>query len=92
MQSLSKSPVSRQLAEIIVKRHFDSRPSISSYRELTDGFFNSAYFIELDSGTRCVLKIAPHPSIRVLRYEKDIMRAEVEVIKLVKSLTDIPAP
>jgi aminoglycoside phosphotransferase (APT) family kinase protein len=92
MQSLSKTPISRQLAEQIVARTFGSRTSISSYRELKDGFFNSAYFLELNDGTQCVLKIAPHPSIRVLRYEKNIMQTEVEVIRLVNKRTDIPVP
>ncbi len=92
MQSLSKTPVSRQLAGQIIARHFGSRTSITSYRELTDGFFNAAYFLELNDGSRCVLKIAPHPSVRVLRYEKNIMRTEVEVMRLIKTRTDIPVP
>jgi aminoglycoside phosphotransferase (APT) family kinase protein len=92
MQSLSKTPVSRQHAEQIVFRYFGSRILISSYNELKDGFFNAAYFLELNDGTRCVLKVAPPPTIKVLRYEKNIMQAEVEVMRLVKSRTDIPVP
>lgn len=92
MNSLSKTPVALSLACQIVASHFGSRTSISLYHELTDGFFNAAYLLELKDGARYVLKIAPHPSVRVLRYEKNIMQTEVEVMRLVKSRTDIPVP
>jgi aminoglycoside phosphotransferase (APT) family kinase protein len=92
MQSLSKTTVSKPLAESIIARHFGSRASISGFHELTEGFFNAAYYLELKDGSRYVLKVAPPPTVQVLRYEKNIMQTEVEVMRLVKAETDIPVP
>ena len=30
--------------------------------------------------------------VKVLRYEKDIMRAEVDMLRLVRAQTDVPVP
>jgi aminoglycoside phosphotransferase (APT) family kinase protein len=92
MQSLSKTSVSRLLAERITLRFFGNRACLSDFYEFTEGFYNAAYYLELKGGGRFVLKVAPPPTVRVLRYEKDIMRTEVEVMRLVKNLTDIPVP
>lgn len=39
-----------------------------------------------------ILKIAPADETETLSYEKDIMRAEVEALQLVKAAGDIPVP
>ena len=39
-----------------------------------------------------MLKVAPPASLPVLRYEHDIMTAEVETIRLVRAHTSMPAP
>jgi aminoglycoside phosphotransferase (APT) family kinase protein len=39
-----------------------------------------------------VLKVAPPDRVKVLRYEKNIMRAEVEVLRLVRAQTEVPVP
>lgn len=54
--------------------------------------YNSACLIELRDGQKQVLKIVPSNSVRVLRYERNIMRAEVEVLRLVKTHTEMPVP
>jgi aminoglycoside phosphotransferase (APT) family kinase protein len=92
MRSLSKTPISLQLAENIITHHFGNRAAISKFYELTEGFYNSAYYIELSDYQRYVLKVAPPPTVRVLRYEKDVMHTEVEVLQLVKARTGIPVP
>jgi len=92
MHSLTKTPLSRQQAQDIVSRHFGTSMSIAEFHELTDGFFNSAFFMELSDSGRWVIKIAPHPSIKVMRYEKGILRTEVDVLRLVKDNTEIPVP
>ncbi|MFX0061739.1 MAG: hypothetical protein ACFFC7_06090 [Candidatus Hermodarchaeota archaeon] len=56
---------------------------IGKIEELTDGWFNTAYSIELlDRGQEVVLKVSPPPEIRILTYEKEIMQTEVQVCKL----------
>jgi len=92
MKSLSKTPISKKIAQEIISLHFGNRASILDFHELTEGFYNAAYYLELNDGSRYVLKVAPPPTARVLRYEKNIMQTEVEVMQLVKSRTEIPVP
>ena len=92
MYSSTKTPISQEIAQQIVHSHFGSGKQILSYNELSEGFYNSAYSIQLQDGLKCVLKVAPPRQVRVLRYECNIMRAEVETLRLVKSRTEIPVP
>jgi aminoglycoside phosphotransferase (APT) family kinase protein len=92
MFSTSKIPLSEDIASAIVKQHFGSNHSVRCFEELKEGYFNAAAMIELDDGLKCVMKAAPPPHVRVLRYENDIMRAEVESMRLVRQRTDIPVP
>jgi aminoglycoside phosphotransferase (APT) family kinase protein len=92
MFNLSKTPVSRETAQSIVARHFGNSHKIAAFEELKEGFFNAAYRLELQDGLTCVLKIAPPPTVRVLRYERNILRAEVETMRLVKNRTEMPIP
>jgi len=92
MNSLSKTPLSPQAAQHIVTEQLGHEQKILSFMELKDGFFNAAYYIELQDGLRFVLKIAPPPQVRILRYEQNIMRAEVETMRIVKAHTEMPVP
>jgi len=60
--------------------------------ELTEGYFNAAYRLTLEDGLTCVLKVAPPDAVKVMRYEKSIMRTEVEVLRLVRADTEMPVP
>jgi aminoglycoside phosphotransferase (APT) family kinase protein len=60
--------------------------------ELKDGFFNGAYAITLDQGKRYVLKLAPLHNSGFMRYERNMMQTEVEVLRLLREKTDIPVP
>jgi len=92
MYSLTKTPLSLADAQEMVSFHFGSSVKIIDYQELTDGFYNSAYILQTSDLAKWVIKISPHPSVNVMRYEKDILRAEVEVLNLVKARTDLPVP
>ena len=92
MFSVSKTPLSTATAQEIVSHHFGSDVRLRSCAELTDGYFNAAYKLELTDGQVCVLKIAPPANVRVLRYERDIMKTEVEVLRLARVHTNMPAP
>lgn len=92
MYSLSKTPVSDASAQAIVAHHLGSSARVQSFTELTDGYFNAAYRVELADGLVFVLKVAPPAEVRVLRYERDIMRTEVDVLRLVREQTDMPVP
>jgi aminoglycoside phosphotransferase (APT) family kinase protein len=92
VHSVSKTTISREVAQAICVDTFGLGASIGTFQELTDGFFNAAYRIELADGLRCVLKVAPPDSVRVLRYEREMMHAEVEVMRLVRERTTMPVP
>ncbi|MGZ4692187.1 MAG: phosphotransferase family protein [Acidimicrobiales bacterium] len=92
MESISKTPVSATTAQAIVADAFGDDVGVSECVELTEGWFNAAYALTLDDGRRTVLKVAPPPDVEVLTYEHDIMRAEVDALRLIRSRTDAPVP
>ncbi len=92
MDSLSKIELNTDLAAAIVTCHFGSAARLDLFEELKDGFFNAAALLELRDGTKMVLKAAPPDEVRVLRYERDILRAEVESMRRVRAETSVPVP
>jgi aminoglycoside phosphotransferase (APT) family kinase protein len=92
VQSISKTPVSAATARAIVADAFGHDVGVSECTELTEGWFNAAYSLTLDDGRRVVLKVAPRPDVEVLTYEHDIIRAEVDALRLIGSRTDAPVP
>lgn len=66
--------------------------NVFNIKELTDGFFNTAFQIDLENGKKIVLKVAPPKNIPVMRQEKDIMQTEVAAIRIVAEQTSIPVP
>jgi len=91
MDSISKTPVSLDAARRITADAFDGA-ALEACEELTDGWFNAAYALTLADGRRAVLKVAPLPHVDVLTYERDILRAEVDALRLVREHTDAPVP
>ncbi len=92
MHSLSKTPVATDALHEIVRHQFGSVLTLRHAEELKEGFFNAAFLLELDDGRRYVLKVAPPDSFRILGYEKNIMKTEVDVIRLIRAHTQVPAP
>lgn len=90
--SYSKVQIAEAAVREIVTRQFGTARKLERFSELKDGMFNFAAFLELDDGLKCVLKAAPPPDVTVLGYERDIMRAEVEAMRLVRQQTDVPVP
>jgi len=92
MYSRSKTPVTQERAQAIARHAFGRHASLLNFSELTDGYFNAAYLLELVEGPKSVLKVAPPDHVQVMRYEKGIMQAEVETIRLVRQHTQVSAP
>jgi aminoglycoside phosphotransferase (APT) family kinase protein len=92
VDSISKTRISREQADAIVALAFGDSVSLQRFDECDEGWFNAVYRLQLDDGTRCILKIAPSPTIRVLRYEQDLITTEVEALRLVRERTDLPVP
>ena len=91
MQSKTKvalSPRDIQRAATCAFGHVD----LSSMRELADGYFNTAYHIELDDGRQTVLKVGPPKGADILTYERNILRAEADAMRLVTTDPAIPLP
>ncbi len=87
--SITKSIVPMEVIYAMVKKAFGCEPK--EVVELTEGFFNVAYRIELEQGS-VILKIAPAPDVDILTYEKNIMWTEVDVMRMVKRKTKVPVP
>ena len=60
--------------------------------EFTHGWFNAAYRIDLRDGTAVALKIAPPAGVAVLTREQNMMRAELEAMRLAHEHTSVPVP
>ncbi|KAG8712566.1 hypothetical protein FRC09_019722 [Ceratobasidium sp. 395] len=73
-----------RIREIITKL-YGHAPEKFQVSELTNGCYNAAYHIITEHG-QCVLKVAPKPSVRVLRYEHNILDAEVRILNILSRL------
>lgn len=91
MNSLTKNRQSKDTIAKMVEKYFTPL-KMESYHELTEGCFNMAYEIRLSNGKQVILKIAPLTKIHVMTYEKNIMSAEVETMRLTMRNGQIPVP
>jgi aminoglycoside phosphotransferase (APT) family kinase protein len=89
MESITKPPVSEDQLWAIARKHLNAEPV--EVRELKEGWFNAAFLIAIPDG-RFVLKIAPPDSVKVLRYEHNLMAAEVGAMRQIKLETNLPIP
>ncbi len=92
MKSKSKKPLTITEIQQIIEASFGTT-KLGLVMELTDGWFNTAYSIEIpDLGQEVVMKVAPPSEVKILTYEKNIMKTEVQVNKILKEKTDVPVP
>ncbi len=92
MHSISKIHLSSDIGREIVAANFGTQAGLRTFTELKEGYYNAAALLELEDGLKLVLKAAPPDSLRVLRYEKNIMQAEVQVMRMVRAQTTVPCP
>jgi len=95
MESRTKNKQNIEILKELVSRSFNGMKILDkddSIIELKEGYFNVAYCITLESGKKVILKIAPPADAEIMSYEKNIMRTEVETMKLVKEKTNVPIP
>jgi Predicted aminoglycoside phosphotransferase len=90
MENANKYRLSDQELGAVVRQVFGQ--TFTSARELTDGWANMAYSIQLEDGRKTVLKIAPSQDKLVMRYERNIMKTEVESMRLVADNPALPVP
>lgn len=92
MDSQSKISLPVEQVERIVTAHFGEQVNLVAFEELKEGFFNAAGLLELSDGRKMVIKAAPPVQLRVMRYEHNLMKAEVESMRLVRQQTSVPVP
>lgn len=90
MQSATKQHVPYDKIELMVRKTFSCKPV--EVLEMEEGFFNAVYSILLETGRRVVLKVAPHESVRVMSYEKNIIYTEVTMLQKMRNYTSIAVP
>ncbi len=91
MESQTKTKQSKETIEKMVKKIFPSS-AMTDYKELTEGYFNVAYEVQLNGDTDVILKIAPDNNMRVMTNEKNIMLNEVTTMQTVSKYDGIKAP
>ncbi|GEM_PF-384449 len=96
MLSNTKSILSRETIEMIVRENFGKDVVVEDITELTEGWFNAIYVLSFAGQgilgyTELVLKTGVQSSKYVLSYEQDIMRAEILVYSLLED-TIVPIP
>lgn len=96
MISNTKSILSRETIEMIVRENFGKDIVVEHITELTEGLFNAIYGLSFTGQgvlgyKELVLKTGVQSSKYVLSYERDIMRAEVLVYSLLED-TIVPIP
>lgn len=95
MHSITKNSQDDAQLRRMIERAFgaDQVPQDDGFaHEFTHGWFNAAYRIDLRDGTPVALKIAPPAGVAVLTREHEMMRAELEAMRLVIEQTDVPVP
>jgi aminoglycoside phosphotransferase (APT) family kinase protein len=92
MRSRTKRALSPAQLQAIAGRHFGGDSRLLAWRELEDGYFNAAYRLDIAGYPPIVLKVAPADDCPILAYERQIMRTEVEVMRLVGRRTAMPVP
>ena len=91
MESLTKTKRSNAIIKEMVQKFFPS-DVMTNIRELTEGYFNVAYEIELNHDKSVILKIAPDRNIRVMEYEENMMQSEVNAMQTISGHAGIKAP
>ncbi|KAA9004107.1 phosphotransferase [Paenibacillus spiritus] len=93
MESHTKSRIGFDLQAALVESSLGrDKGLLLKSKELTGGYFNSAYEVTLTGGSALILKISPMDGIATMSYERDIMRAEVAALRLMAETGTVPVP
>lgn len=94
MKSVTKNLLEEKHIRQLTAKHFPGA-EIQSTEEMSGGMFNAAYLVRFSSAgagpDAAVLKVGPTPQAETLTYEKDILRAEVDVYKMLPA-EGLPRP
>lgn len=90
---MKKNKVKQDIPNAVLANIFERHTlgGITDYSELTGGAFNTVYKVCTDKG-KYVIKIAPDENTDVLTYEKDLIKTEVSVYKLLQNTKNVHFP
>lgn len=92
MRSRTKYHLSDEKILELLKANFGKDTEAAAITELTGGMYNAVYLIDRKEGDQVVLKVGVLPDTPHLSYEQNLMRREVECMKLIRDRTDVPIP
>lgn len=91
MEVAIRPKLSRADIEAMVRERISGNTDVVDHEEFTDGFFNAVHAVALADGRRLVVKVAPDPDLKLLRYEVDLMATEIEFFERAAG-ADVPMP
>jgi aminoglycoside phosphotransferase (APT) family kinase protein len=91
MHSITKRQLTTDQIQEFVHHGLGPRAEVAGCREYTDGTFSAVHAITLTDGRELVLKVAPLPSVRLMRYEVDVTHIEVEFYRRAAAV-GVPLP
>jgi aminoglycoside phosphotransferase (APT) family kinase protein len=91
VHSLTKRRLNAGEIAALIRHGAGPNAEVHAYSEVTDGFFNAVYAVALADGRELVLKVAPDPDVKLLRYEVDLMHTEVEFFRRAQEV-GVPVP
>lgn len=78
MESVTKPRLDGDDIARLIRLGLGDGVEVVEHTEFTDGYFNAAHGVRLADGRDVVLKVAPAAGLKLLRYEVDLMRTEIE--------------
>lgn len=90
MDNAVKYKLTREQLSGVADKHFGC--GLSEAAELTDGWANTAYAVTLEDARQLIIKVAPSAAVKMMSYEKDMMKTEVDSLRLVKNAGGVPVP
>jgi aminoglycoside phosphotransferase (APT) family kinase protein len=78
MESITKPRLDGDDIARLIRLGLGDGVEVVEHTEFTDGYFNAAHGVRLGDGREVVLKVAPAAGLKLLRYEVDLMRTEIE--------------
>lgn len=93
MKSKTKPVITPAQIDALIKKHFGKDVSAGNIQELTGGWFNAAFRVQVPSkNLDLVLKAGPAPGARIFTYEQKAMETEIAMLKLLEKHPAIPVP
>lgn len=90
MNGIKKMNISNEKVIHMVKKAFGEDTVINTIKEIKVGFFNAAYLLTIRDNHKIVLKISPQKDVKLMRYEKNILKNEVHVLNEIASHVEAP--